>query len=174
MCVNIDTMKKKSSLLGVVKVSRKSSNIGWKQSKRVKVYEKKERKVVRFSADNDVAFRHVTQDELDQLWYQRHEFQTFKEDCRRTAREYQIALGDVASLDHSKVCLRGLEHQLTRTSILTRRMTISMAIASVLDAQKTTGKQHPERLGEVSKAVSEASIRRAITVAAFDAKLCQL
>lgn len=166
----------KTSLLGLVKVARKSKNsLGLKEASKLarKAHSKKERKSVRFAADNELAFRHVTQGELDQTWYQHHEFQSFKDDCRRTAWVFQRALGDVANLDKSKVCLRGLENQLTRTSILTRRMTISMAVASVLDAQKITGKTNPERLGEISKTFSESSTRRAISMAAQDALLCE-
>ena len=175
MCIDRESTGK-ASLLGLVKVARKSKNsLGVKEASKLarKVQSQKKRKSVRFAVDNELAFRHVTQDELDQTWYQNHEFQSFKDDCRRTARVFQRALGDIAHMDQSKVCLRGLENQLTRTSILTRRMTISMAVASVLNAQKVAGKTNPERLGEISKTFSESSARRAINIAAQDALLCE-
>lgn len=174
MCCRNTGMTRKSSL-GLVKV-RKSS-IGWKKSKQPEATNRVERKTVRFAPKEEVAFRHVTQDELQKTWYQQQDFDSFKQDCRKTAQEYAKAQGDVTRLDPRKVCLRGLEQHLTRVSFMNRKTTIASSIKMVLHeqlSQKNMGYSNPERVGEVSRVMSQAALNRAITVAAFDAKLCQL
>ena len=170
----------KKPLAGLVRVARRSKRSYGSSEKQItkqaglgQSKSTKGQKSVRFATHNELAFRHVTQEELDQAWYQQHELQSFKDDCLRTTRVFQRARGDVSRFDSSKVCLRGLESQLTRTSNLTRRMTISMTIASVLDAQKFTGTPNPERLWQASRTFSESSARRAINMAAQDALQCE-
>ena len=103
------------------------------------------------------------------MWYSDRDYDSFKLDCKRTARDYAVAGGDVTRLDPMKVCLRGLEQNLTRASIMTRMMTITTSIRVVLGEQKDQ-----QRMGEIARVVSEAARNRAITVASFDAKLAKL
>jgi hypothetical protein len=155
--------------LSLVKVRKNSSP--WKTRKSQRLG-KPTRKTVRFSNNEEVAFRHVTREELGKVWYHPQDYDAFKIDCNQTAREYIRAGGDVTRLDPMKVCLRGLEQNLTRNSAITRRMFISSCIHFVLHQQKTHS--DPEKLREVSRVVSESARNRAITVASFDEKLCRL
>jgi len=172
-----DTNRVRKTSLGLIKV-RKSS-IGWKKPSEhsLPTGVKTARKGVRFAQHEEVAFRHVTQDELEKTWYQKADFDSFKGDCVQTAREYNYVAGDVTRLDPSKVCLRGLEQQLTRNSMLTRKITISSTIKMVVReqlCQKSMGYSNPEKVGELSRALSQGARDRAVTVADFDAKLCRL
>ena len=156
------TMTRKPSI-GLVKV-RKTV----KAQRKTKTT-RPERRTVRFASKEEVAFRHVTREELTKVWYSDRDYDSFKLDCKRTARDYAVAGGDVTRLDPMKVCLRGLEQNLTRASILTRKMTITTSIRVVLGEQKDQ-----KRMGEIARVVSEAARNRAITVASFDAKLAKL
>ncbi|CAB9525244.1 expressed unknown protein [Seminavis robusta] len=120
-------MTRKNSL-GLVKV-RKANRAAKHSVKR------SEAKAVRFSKTPEVAFRHVTQDELQKTWYKPQEYDAFKEDCKRTAAYYRNAQGDITRLDPVKVCLRGLEQNLTRISIMSRRITITSSVNMVLHEQ---------------------------------------
>ena len=131
---------------------------------------------VRFSQRDNIAFRHVTQKELMNTWYRPAEYESFKKDCERTVHKFRDARGDITRLDPVKICLRGLEQQLTRESIVTRRIAISSTIQMVLQEQlyqKTTGQSNPDRVREICRVMSASARRRATTVAAFDAKLCR-
>jgi len=176
MCSARESATEKLSQVKAFKVARKASSVAWKKSISNEQVRRasKERKAVSFSEDPDVFFRHVTREELDKSWYHERELQFFKDDCRRTAREYQSVMGDITRLDQAKTCLRGIEHHLSRSTLLTKRMAISVAVHSVLEAQKCAGTQNSERLGRVSKVTSEASARRAYMTAAIDASLCEL
>jgi hypothetical protein len=166
------TIARKSSL-GLVKV--KKTNQTTKHGMKRCIARKKN--CVRFANGNDVAFRHVTHEELMTTWYQPREYESFKKDCQRTAIEFRGAQGDITRLNPDKFCLRGLETQITRASIATRRMTIASSIHMVLHeqlSQRATGQSNPERIRQVFEVMSKSARMRAFTMAAFDAKLCQL
>jgi hypothetical protein len=170
-CLDANITRKSSLALVKVKKTNRTAKHGMKRCKA------RGDKRVRFAEGNDVAFRHVTQEELLKTWCRPREYESFKKDCQHTAMEYRRAQGDITRLNPAKVCLRGLEQQLTRTSIMTRRMTIASTIHMVLHeqlSQKATGQSNPERVREVAKVMSESARMRAFAVAAFDAKLCQL
>lgn len=160
------TTTKKS--LGFVKVRSTPSCRKKQKSEKTQL---QDRKAVRFSRRADVAFRHVTREELGRTWYRSRDYDSFKSDCKKTAREYAAAGGDITQLDPMKVCLRGLEQSLTRNLAMRRRMFITSCTTMVLRLQKS---QSPESLREMCKVVSQSAADRAVTVAGFDEKLARL
>ena len=170
----VQSQPRKRNAMGCQEATRKS--IGFVKVRRAvkgrktTVSSRQTKKTVRFSKDNEVAFRHVTNEELGRIWYSRMEYNSFKSDCKKTANEYVSAGGDITRLNPT-VCIRGLEQSLTSTSIQLRRLTIASYVSVVIHHQKH--ERDPEKLRDVCRVVSQAALNRARTVAAFDAKLCQ-
>jgi hypothetical protein len=163
-----------NSQLGSVKVRR--SSLKWKNKAPMSARPRKNKRV-RFAPKEQVAFRHVTQQELKATWYQQDEFEDFKQECRKTARVYSKVQGDITQINPDKVCLRGLEQHLSRDLIASRKMTIINSIRMVLNEQKcqrSKGAANPFKLEEVSSTWSQYARTRAMTMADFDAKLCKL
>lgn len=173
MCCCNQEVSSSSTRLGYVKVRRSSLKLHNKASTGVS----RKSKRVRFSSKDNVATRHATLADLKASWCSQVEFEGFKKECRKTAQLYAKVEGDITRIDPDKVCLRGLETHLTRESMMRRRLTIVNSIRAVLNehrTQKALGKEDPNRLKEISSALSAFAIKRAEHMADFDAKLCKL
>jgi hypothetical protein len=113
---------------------------------------------VRFNTKSVVVvLRDVSQEDLEECWYQSSDHSSFKLDITETISAFYR---DIESLDTSKYCLLGLETQLTERLIMKRKrraMECRRAVFSLQLHQHVSGISDPEGLREASHALSQKS-----------------
>lgn len=67
-------------------------------------------KSVRFDPQESVHFRHASREDLANAWYKPRDWETFREECRKTVVAIAKAKGDLSCLKHSSYCILGLEN----------------------------------------------------------------
>jgi hypothetical protein len=137
---------------------------------------KRVKKTVRFADAVEVAFRHVSKEELQQCWYSDEEFRAFVEDIRDTIRVYRgMGLGYNNSLlcmmDPNWYCVRGVEEHVMQGSFQIKKLKLLSNIRMILDQQamqRNMGIYDPNALRMISMMCSRQSRLRALDRAALD------
>lgn len=99
-----------------------------------------------------------------ETWYQPVEYAQFNRDRRATIDAIQSVHGDVSILDPQVHCVRGLEHQLSKKQVLSRKLKSMRYVRTLLDeqfVQKLSGNEDPESLQILSTIFSKQASQRA-------------
>ena len=99
-----------------------------------------------------------------ETWYEPKEYAQFESERRETIRAIQSARGDLTLLDPNVYCVRGLEHQLSKKQVLSRKYKSMQYVRALLDhqlLQKQAGRTDPESLHMVSRFFSRQASERA-------------
>jgi hypothetical protein len=128
-------------------------------------------KAVRFAESDMVTTRSCTQDDLWRAWYNKEEYEAFKDDCRDDIRRFHDAQGDFQLFDHDRYCLRGLEEQITPDAyyaLRERKVSFLRAILREQELHVKLGKNEPESFKAISILRSRESKEWALELGKFD------
>jgi hypothetical protein len=129
-------------------------------------------KAVRFAESDIVATRSCTQDDLWRAWYNKEEYEAFKNDCRNDIRRFNDAQGDDFQLfDHDRFCIRGLEEQITPDAYYALRERKDSFLRAILREQELhvkLGINEPESFKAISILQSRESKEWALELGKLD------
>ena len=131
----------------------------------------KKQKSVRFGGENSVLFRHATDGELRQSWYQSKDYEDFQKDTKNTINALKEAHGNIIFLDANEHCIRGLEAHISSDILRLRQMRIRSTVQMVLDQQKARRLHNvsdPNMISAVSMIFSRQSRNMALSMGALD------
>ena len=131
------------------------------------------KKSVRFSERTTIAYRHVSQEDLQQAWNQRSDIANIKNGIRRSMRALEQADGKLHRLDTQEHDFRGLESGISPTIHKLRKMWVKTTKQSVFDeqrSQKASGVVDMHRLGEIARLASKEAVRCAVKMGLLDAR----
>lgn len=126
----------------------------------------KTKKTVRFACEgkaSSVSFRPICREEVRELWIQPYEYGNFERSRRNTIAAFREAKGILSSLDPREHCLLGLEDQLSRKQIFTRRFTTKQYIRLVLEQEHLERRLgvHHKQASMISEMFSRQAMKRA-------------
>jgi hypothetical protein len=124
---------------------------------------------VKFSESHDVHVRHsLPREESEKIWYRQEDYNTFKNECRSTVIALHRVSGDVASLNDSQHCLRGLEQAVWRRAFRQKRMRQLSLVLGQQEFQRSNKLNDPYALQYVAMEFSRHDSEIAIQKAALD------
>ena len=128
-------------------------------------------KSVKFCEQVDIIYHEFDQSDAQNAWYSQSDYKRFKTDCLLTLKSVESVDGDIASLDHSHISVRGLEDQIVRFMYCLTTKKKAQFIQLVLQQQEVSrllGHADPQRLRSVSETFSQESKDTAIKMGQLD------
>jgi hypothetical protein len=129
------------------------------------------KKSVRFEERIKVHHRHFTQEDLDSAWYAEGNYGAFENDCRDALDHADSLNGNLALIDHSKHCIRGLESLLIPEEFYLKRKRNRILVRVILQQQELDAKlgiSDPGRLKDICEMISRQSNKWALELGALD------
>lgn len=125
---------------------------------------KKRRRKVQFAKTASVKRLMIRKEQRSAMWYKPQDYVSFEQDVRQTLAVMDQSQGNLTTLNPDQFCLQGLEHQLTRQQVITRKlhaMRLTRAILEQQHFQRQAGSRDPATLRAVSLMFSEPASQRA-------------
>jgi hypothetical protein len=105
-----------------------------------------------------------TEKDVENSWYRDSEYIGFELERRRTVHAFNHANGELAMLDSMELTVAGLEQQLSRQQMISRKMQIRQHCELVLQTQhfqRCIGNYDPDAIRTISELFSKQSSKRA-------------